>query len=112
MTFRGFFVMAKLLETTFVYTSDFDLTLNDSGTASIRFSPKDAPYVRDNSWSGDQSIVDHSDDSCTLTLSNSGTRDLFWWLLSFGSGAKVLSPPELCDALREESVKLAGLYDL
>jgi hypothetical protein len=77
---------AKLLDTTFVYPSDFDaeslltsafdLTLNDPITASIRFSPKDAPYVRERRWSDDQSIVDHGDGSCTLTLSTSGTRDL------------------------------------
>lgn len=111
---------AKLLDTTFVYPSDFDaesvlasafdLTLNDPVTASIRFSPKDAPYVRERRWSDDQSIVDHGDGSCTLTLSTSGTRDLLRWLLSFGSGAEVLSPPELRDALREEAVKLASLY--
>jgi predicted DNA-binding transcriptional regulator YafY len=111
---------AKLLDTTFVYPSDFDaeslltsafdLTLNDPITASIRFSPKDAPYVRERRWSDDQSIVDHGDGSCTLTLSTSGTRDLLRWLLSFGSGAEVLSPPELRDALREEAVKLASLY--
>lgn len=111
---------AKLLDTVFVYPSDFDaeallasafdLTLNDPVTASIRFSPKDAPFVRERHWSCDQSIEDHPDGSCTLTLTTSGTRDLLRWILSFGAGAKVLSPPELCAALYEEAMHLGRLY--
>jgi len=111
---------AKLLDTVFVYPSDFDaesllasafdLTLNDPVTATIRFSPADAPYVSERHWSDDQSIVSHSDGSCTLSLSTSGTHDLLRWLLSFGSGAEILSPPELREALKGEALKLAVLY--
>lgn len=112
--------IAKLLDTVFAYPRDFDaeallatafdLTLGDPITASIRFSAKEAPYVRERQWSDDQRIEDHSDGSCTLTLTTSGTRDLLRWLLSFGSGAEILSPPELRDALRDEALKLARLY--
>jgi predicted DNA-binding transcriptional regulator YafY len=111
---------AKLLDTVFAYPQDFDaeallasafdLTLGDPVTASIRFSPVDAAYVRERHWSDDQSIDDHPDGSCTLTLSTSGTRDLLRWLLSFGSGAEILSPPSLRDALYAEALKLANLY--
>ena len=113
--------VAKLLDTVFAYPQDFDaeallasafdLTLDDPVTASIRFSPQDAPFVRERHWSDDQTIVTHPDGSCTLTLSTSGTRDLLRWLLSFGSGAEILSPPELRDALRDEALKLASIYD-
>ena len=111
---------AKLLDTVFAYPQDFDaeallasafdLTLDDPVTASIRFSPQDAPFVRERHWSDDQTIVDDADGSCTLTLSTSGTRDLLRWLLSFGSGAEILSPPSLRDALYAEALKLANLY--
>jgi predicted DNA-binding transcriptional regulator YafY len=111
---------AKLLDTVFAYPSDFDaeallasafdLTLDDPVTASIHFSPQEAPFVRERHWSDDQSIVSHPDGSITLTLSTSGTRDLLRWLLSFGSGAEILSPPTLRDALRDEALKLANLY--
>ena len=112
---------AKLLDIVFAYPQDFDaeallacafdLTLDDPVTASIRFSPQDAPFVRERHWSDDQTIVTHPDGSITLTLSTSGTRDLLRWLLSFGSGAEILSPPELRDALRDEALKLASIYD-
>jgi len=111
---------AKLLDTVFAYPQDFDaeallasafdLTLDDPVTASIRFSTQDAPYVTERHWSDDQSIDTHPDGSCTLTLSTSGARDLLRWLLSFGSGAEILSPPELREALRDEALKLASIY--
>jgi proteasome accessory factor B len=111
---------AKLLDTVFAYPQDFDaesllasafdLTLDDPITASIRFSPQDAPFVRERQWSDDQSIATNPDGSCTLTLTTSGTRDLLRWLLSFGSGAEILSPPELREALYAEALKLANLY--
>lgn len=113
-------IAAKLLDTAFAYPSDFDaeallagafdLTLNDPVTASVRFSPQEATFVRERRWSDDQTIEDHPDGSCTLTLSTSGIRDLLRWLLSFGSGAEILSPPELRDALKNEALKLASLY--
>jgi predicted DNA-binding transcriptional regulator YafY len=111
---------AKLLETKFVYPSGFDadallatafdLTFDDPVTASIRFSPEDAAYVRERHWSYEQTIVDHPDGSCTLTLTTSGTKDLLRWILSFGSGAEILSPVELREALHEEALKLSTIY--
>lgn len=111
---------AKLLDAAFAYPRDFDaeallanafdLTLDDPISASIRFSAREAPYVSERHWSVDQRIEEHPDGSCTLTLSTSGTRDLLRWLLSFGSGAEILSPPELRDALYAEAIKLANLY--
>ena len=111
---------AKLLDTSFVYPQDFDaetllasafdLTLGDPVSALIHFSPQDTPFVRERHWSDDQTIATNPDGSCTLTLSTSGTRDLLRWLLSFGSGAEILSPPALRDAIRDEALKLANLY--
>lgn len=112
--------VAKLLDTVFAYPRDFDaeallasafdLTLGDPITATIHFSGKEAPYVRERQWSEGQTIVDNPDGSCTLTLSTSGTKDLLRWLLSFGSGAEILAPLELREALHNEALKLANLY--
>ena len=111
---------AKLMEGVFSYPKDFDaeallasafdLTLGDPIAATIRFSGKEAFYVRERHWSEDQAIVDNPDGSCTLTLTTSGTKDLLRWVLSYGSAAEILSPPELREALRAESLKLASLY--
>lgn len=106
----GVFAYPKDFDAEALLASAFDLTLGDPITASIRFTAKEAPFVRERQWSDDQSIVDHPDGSCTLTLTTSGTKDLMRWLLSFGSGAEILSPPELREALHDEAIKLAYLY--
>ena len=103
---------AKLLPSNFIYPSDFDpdalldsafdLTFDDPITAVIRFSPKDAPYVQERRYSANQSIVANPDGSITLTLTTSGTQDLLRWLLSFGPGAEILSPPDLRALARAE----------
>jgi len=46
--------------------------------------------------------VSNPDGSITLTLKTSGSADLLRWLLSFGSGAEVLSPPALRALARAE----------
>jgi predicted DNA-binding transcriptional regulator YafY len=112
---------AKLLGSTFSYPTDFapdallesafDLTFDDPITAIIRFSPKDAPYVQERRYSADQSIASNPDGSITLTLTTSGSADLLRWLLSFGSGAEVLSPPALRSLARAELETALSHYE-
>jgi predicted DNA-binding transcriptional regulator YafY len=90
--------------------SAFDLTFDDPITARIRFSAKDAPYVHERHLGPDSSIEDHSDGSCTLTITISGQDDLFRWILSFGSGAEILDPPEFRERAKAEFQKILALY--
>ena len=111
----------NLLPSSFIYPSNFDsdalldsafdLTFDDPITAVIRFSPKDAPYVQERRYSADQSIVSSPDGSITMTLTTSGTQDLLRWLLSFGSGAEVLSPPALRSLARAELATALSHYE-
>lgn len=107
---EGFFAYPKDFDADALLASAFDLTLGDPITATIRFSAKEAFYVRERHWSEDQSIEDNPDGSCTLTLTTSGTKDLLRWVLSYGSAAEILAPAELREALHTESLKLASLY--
>jgi len=70
----------------------FNLNFQDPITAKIRFSSKAAPFISERRWSNRQSIENHKDGSCTLTLTTSGKNDLMNWILSWGSDAEVLSP--------------------
>ena len=88
----------------------FDLTFDDPVTATIRFSAKDAPYVKERRYSREQVFEDHPDGSTTLTITTSGSEDLLRWILSFGSGAEVLSPPELRQRAASEIAKARSLY--
>ncbi len=88
----------------------FDLTFDDPVMATVRFSAKDAPYVKERRYSREQAFEDHADGSCTLTISTSGEDDLLRWILSFGSGAEVLSPPALRKRAASELAKARSLY--
>lgn len=70
----------------------FDLTFDDPITAKIHFSSKIAPYISERRWSNRQSLENHKDGSCTLTITTTGRNDLMYWILSWGSDAEVLSP--------------------
>ena len=84
--------------------SSFDLTYDDPVTAVIRFSRKVAPTLKDRRYSISQSIEKETDGSIILTLTTSGRKDLLRWILSFGSEAEILSPPDLrAIALKELS---------
>ena len=47
-----------------------------------------------------------------FTATIRGMREITHWVLGFGAGVEVLSPPELRRALADEAMKLAGAYGL
>jgi predicted DNA-binding transcriptional regulator YafY len=42
-----------------------------------------------------------------MTLQVADTRELVGWILSFGSGVRVVTPPALREKVREEARKIA-----
>lgn len=94
-----------ILDSTFTHPADFDadkllassfdLTYDDPVTAVIRFSRKIGPSIKARRFSISQSIEKDKDGSLILTISTSGKKDLLRWILSFGSEAEILSPPDL-----------------
>lgn len=92
-------------------SSAFDITLDDPVQAVIRFSAKEAPYVRERHWSPDQMIEAQNDGSIILSLTTSGSDDLLRWTGSFGSGAEILAPAELRERATLEAQKTLALYE-
>ena len=90
----------------------FDLTFDDPVTAVIRFSAKDAPYVRERRYGGEVSFEDGPDGSLTMTIETSGREDLLRWILSFGAGAEILGPPELRERTRTELARAGSQYEV
>jgi proteasome accessory factor B len=76
----------------------------------IRFSPQAARYVRESQWHASQSLHAERDGSLILTLRLSNTTELKSWVLSFGSHAEVLSPPEFRAELAEEAKRMVSQY--
>jgi len=77
---------------------------------AIWFDAKTAPYVREKRWHPTQEIQEHSDDSLTLLMVVRGLNDLKRWVLGYGKGAIVRSPPELAAMVREEIEGMSQHY--
>ncbi len=69
---------------------------------SIWFNTPTAPFIRERRWHPTQEILEHPDGSLTLHLVVRGLNDLKRWVLGYGRGAIVRSPPELVQLVREE----------
>ena len=87
--------------------SAFDIVYEDPVRVKIWFSADQARYIKERKWSENQEIMDQEDGSIILSMETSGWWDVKKWVLSYGSGAKVIEP----EAFRMEIVnelKTAG----
>lgn len=78
----------------------------------IWFDAKTAPYIRERRWHYSQVIEEHSDGSLTLKMRVRGINDLKRWVMWYGKGAVVKSPPELVELVREEIEGMRNNYAL
>ena len=76
----------------------------------IEFDRETAPYVRERKWHPSQSIEEYPDGSIALSMTVKGINDVKRWVLGYGKGAKVISPPELVNLVREEVAQISSLY--
>jgi predicted DNA-binding transcriptional regulator YafY len=76
----------------------------------IEFDRETAPYVKERKWHPSQSIEEYPDGSIALSMTVRGINDIKRWVLGYGKGAKVISPPELVNLVREEVAQISSLY--
>jgi predicted DNA-binding transcriptional regulator YafY len=67
-----------------------------------------AAWARDRVWHPSQRLTALRDGRLRMTLRVADTRELLGWILSFGRGVQVLSPPALRDRVREEARHVAA----
>lgn len=79
----------KLLE------AAFDIVYEEPIDTKIWFSPDQARYIKERTWSKTQKIEDQEDGSIILSMKTSGWWDVKRWVLSYGREAKVLEPQTL-----------------
>ncbi len=95
---------------------DLDAYIRDSlvvmrGTpiaVELVFDKATAAWARDRVWHPSQRLTPLREGRLQMTLRVADTRELLGWILSFGSGVRVVSPPTLRDRVREEARKVAG----
>lgn len=82
--------------------SAFDLIHGDPITVKILFTPNEARYITEKTWSKTQHLTPHPDGSLTLTMTTSGRRDVKRWIMSFGKEARLLEPEDLKREIDDE----------
>ncbi|BCA56426.1 putative Transcriptional regulator [Nitrospira sp. KM1] len=78
-------------------------------TVELLFDRATAVWVKDRTWHPSQTTKPLKDGRLRMTLTVADTRELLGWILSFGSGVRVLRPPSLADAVSSEAKKIAHL---
>lgn len=77
----------------------------------LLFSPQQRPYVEEREWYRGQLLERRADGTLLLSFTTAHLFEVKRWVLSWGSGVKVLAPPELTNNLREELRKALQAYE-
>jgi predicted DNA-binding transcriptional regulator YafY len=80
----------------------FKMIWGEPQEVKIRFSPSQAPYIRERTWHPSQQIETEPDGSIILTLKIADLDEVKRWLIGFGAEAEALKPQELRDAIGTE----------
>ncbi len=76
----------------------------------IWIAPEWAYFIEERSWHPTQKLQFRKDGSVILTMQCGGIDELTAWVLSFGPGAKVLSPPALIKNVSSQLTAAAQSY--
>jgi proteasome accessory factor B len=86
----------------------FNVIWGEPQEVKIRFSPPQAPYIRERTWHPSQKIEDEPDGSIILTLKVGDLWEVKRWLIGFGAEAAVLRPAELQMEIADECRRVAN----
>jgi predicted DNA-binding transcriptional regulator YafY len=76
----------------------------------IAFDPGVADYVRTREWHPSQQVRETESNAVVVTLDVCIDRALTSWILSFGPGARVVSPERLARTIAEQLEQASGRY--
>ena len=80
----------------------FGITHEEPMDVEVRFTARQAPYIRERVWHPTQRIEELDDGRVVLRFRAGGFYEIKSWVLSFGAAAEVLAPKELRAGVREE----------
>ena len=95
---------------------DFDAFVEDSLTVmrgprmmvELEFDKPTAAWVKDRVWHPSQQLKRIPRGRMQMTLAVADSREVVGWVLSFGSGVRVMQPVSLRTAVEEEAKKIVG----
>jgi predicted DNA-binding transcriptional regulator YafY len=73
---------------------------------TLRFDKPTAAWAKDRTWHPTQKITPMKNGAMLMTLTVADSRELVGWVLSFGSGVRVVRPHSLSDAVSSEARKI------
>ena len=76
----------------------------------ILFNKRVADYIKERIWHPSQRITEHDSGEVTLALTVNHLLELKRWILSWGSGAKVLAPDSLAGEIQQTLLEAANNY--
>jgi proteasome accessory factor B len=112
---------AEMSERTFPYPSSFSfekymgpnfgiMTDSEEYRVLLHFEKESAPFVRERIWHREQRIEENADGSLQLSFITNSIIEVKKWILSWGSGVKVLEPKFLAQTIEEELTKALKKY--
>lgn len=84
------------------FSDAFGLVSDQPMQVTVRFDQEVAQTVRERIWRPGQQISDLPDGGLLLSFEAAGTLEMLAWVLSYGSHAELLEPPELRRELRRQ----------
>lgn len=72
----------------------------------LLFDKMTAAWVKDRLWHASQQTKKLKDGRLRMTLRVADTRELVGWILSFGSGVRVMQPASLRNAVKQEATSI------
>lgn len=76
----------------------------------LLFSPSVGVFAEERIWNADQNIRVHKDKSVEVSFSTTQFVEVKRFVLGQGATVKVLEPPELAEAVKEEIEKMRNIY--
>lgn len=83
---------------------------DDEVCVRVRFRQDQAPYIQERDWHPAQEFEAQDDGSVVMSFKARHLFEVTRWVLSWGSAATVLEPPELVESVRKELLEASGNY--
>lgn len=74
------------------------------------FDAEFAGAIADTRWHRSQRLTPLPDGRLRFQARVAGTEEILWWVLGMGSHVHVVGPPELVEAVREETARMARVH--
>jgi predicted DNA-binding transcriptional regulator YafY len=111
LEFGGPYVIPKGFKIKDHVAGNFGMFLEETEyKVEIEFDAESAPYIKERIWGRNQEIRELAKGAISLSFTCSSLVELAMWVLSHGSHARVVSPRELVERVREEIAGMGKQY--